>query len=42
LPHQEVIAQADIIVLLVPHASFKTVDRELLKPKIVIDTYGVW
>ena len=33
---------ADIIVLLVDHRQFKRVDRELLKPKIVIDTRGMW
>ncbi len=34
--------QADILVLLVAHQQFKKIDRELLKPKIVIDTCGVW
>jgi UDP-N-acetyl-D-mannosaminuronate dehydrogenase len=29
-------------VLLVPHKQFKTIDKELLKPKIVIDTCGIW
>jgi UDP-N-acetyl-D-mannosaminuronic acid dehydrogenase len=33
---------ADIIVLLVDHRQFKRVDRELLKPKIVVDTRGLW
>jgi UDP-N-acetyl-D-mannosaminuronic acid dehydrogenase len=39
---EEVIQKADIIVLLVPHKQFKTIDKELLKPKIVIDTCGIW
>jgi UDP-N-acetyl-D-mannosaminuronate dehydrogenase len=34
--------QSDIIVLLVGHKQFKTIDRELLKPKIVIDSCGIW
>jgi len=34
--------QADILVLLVAHQQFKKIDRELLKPKIVIDTCGIW
>jgi len=38
----EVIRRADILVLLVAHQAFKTVDRELLKPKVVIDTCGLW
>jgi UDP-N-acetyl-D-mannosaminuronic acid dehydrogenase len=39
---EKLVRQADIIVLLVPHRPFKNIDRELLKPKIVIDTCGVW
>ncbi len=42
LPLAEVLARADIVVLLVPHQPFKAVDREILKPKIVIDTCGIW
>jgi len=34
--------RADIVVLLVPHTLFRNIDRELLKPKVVIDTCGVW
>lgn len=34
--------EADILVLLVPHKPFKAIDKELLKPKIVIDTCGIW
>jgi UDP-N-acetyl-D-mannosaminuronic acid dehydrogenase len=30
------------VVLLVDHRQFKRVDRDLLKPKITIDTRGVW
>jgi len=41
-PLDEVIQRADIVVLLVPHTVFRNVDRELLKPKVVIDTCGVW
>ncbi|RCK79609.1 MAG: UDP-glucose dehydrogenase [Candidatus Ozemobacter sibiricus] len=41
-PLAEVLARSDILVLLVPHQPFKAVDRELLKPKIVIDTCGIW
>ncbi len=38
----QILKEADIIVLLVPHKQFKKIDKELLKPKIVIDTCGVW
>ncbi|MBF0500900.1 MAG: UDP-N-acetyl-D-mannosamine dehydrogenase [Candidatus Riflebacteria bacterium] len=38
----EVIRRSDILVLLVPHTQFKNIDRELLKPKVVIDTCGVF
>lgn len=38
----KLVRQADIIVLLVPHRQFKNIDKELLKPKIVIDTCGIW
>ena len=41
-PVDEVVHRADIIVLLVPHRSFKDIDRELLKPKVIIDTCGIW
>jgi UDP-N-acetyl-D-mannosaminuronic acid dehydrogenase len=38
----EAIREADILLLLVDHAAFKTVDRRLLQEKIVIDTRGIW
>ncbi len=34
--------QADIVVLLVDHKQFKTVERDALNNKIVVDTKGVW
>ena len=39
---REALSAADIVVLLVDHRQFKRVDRDLLKPKITIDTRGVW
>lgn len=36
------IKEADILVLLVAHKQFKNIDKELLKPKIIIDTCGAW
>jgi len=39
---ESTLKQADILVLLVAHQQFKKIDRELLKPKIVIDTCGIW
>lgn len=39
---REAMTEADIVVLLVDHRQFKRIDRDLLKPKIVIDTRGVW
>lgn len=38
----EVLREADILLVLVDHEEFKEVDRELLKEKVVIDTRGVW
>jgi UDP-N-acetyl-D-mannosaminuronic acid dehydrogenase len=38
----EALAAADIVVLLVDHQAFKTLDRERLAGKIIIDTRGVW
>lgn len=38
----EVLTDADIIVVLVDHTEFISVDRELLKEKIVIDVKGIW
>ena len=39
---KEAMTAADIILLLVDHRQFKRIDRELLKPKMVIDTRGIW
>ena len=39
---EDIMRQADILVVLVDHDEFKDVDRELLKEKIIIDTRGVW
>lgn len=38
----EVLKEADILLVLVDHQEFKSIDRELLKEKVVIDTRGVW
>jgi len=38
----EVLKEADILLVLVDHAEFKGIDRELLKEKVVIDTRGIW
>lgn len=37
---EEAIKKADIVLLLVNHEHFRTIDRNLLKEKIVIDTRG--
>jgi UDP-N-acetyl-D-mannosaminuronic acid dehydrogenase len=34
--------RANILLLLVDHASFLTVDHDVVKDKIVVDTRGVW
>lgn len=39
---KQAIAAADIILLLVDHRQFKRIDQDLLKPKITIDTRGLW
>lgn len=39
---EEAVKQADIIVLLVNHRPFTTIDRALLRDKVVIDTRGFW
>ena len=39
---REAMAAADIIVVLTDHRQFKRVDRDQLKPKMVIDTRGIW
>ncbi|QFI64803.1 UDP-N-acetyl-D-mannosamine dehydrogenase [Qipengyuania flava] len=36
------IAQADIVLCLVPHTPFRELDRTLLEGKIVLDTCAVW
>ena len=38
---EQVLREADILLVLVDHREFKNIDRELLKEKIVIDTRGV-
>jgi UDP-N-acetyl-D-mannosaminuronic acid dehydrogenase len=38
----EVLREADILLILVDHDEFKGIERELLKEKVVIDTRGVW
>jgi UDP-N-acetyl-D-mannosaminuronic acid dehydrogenase len=39
---ESAVAAADIVVLLVNHQEFLTVDRRKLDGKAVIDTRGVW
>lgn len=39
---EEAVEQADILVLLVDHDSFKTLDRSALQGKKLIDTRGIW
>jgi UDP-N-acetyl-D-mannosaminuronic acid dehydrogenase len=39
---EEVLKEADILLLLVDHEEFIDIDQDLLKEKIVIDTRGVW
>ena len=41
-PLEDALKRADIVVVLVDHDPFKTLDRELLQEKIVIDTKGLW
>jgi UDP-N-acetyl-D-mannosaminuronic acid dehydrogenase len=36
------LADADVVVLLVDHASFKAIDLGLLSGKQVVDTRGIW
>lgn len=38
----QVLKEADILLVLVDHVEFKGIDRELLKEKVVIDTRGIW
>lgn len=37
-----IMTEADILLVLVDHQEFKTIDRELFKEKVVIDTRGIW
>ncbi|MDR7233173.1 UDP-N-acetyl-D-mannosamine dehydrogenase [Agrococcus sp. BE272] len=39
---REAVSRADIVVVLVDHHEFKTLDREILAEKIVVDTKGLW
>ena len=39
---EQVLHEADILLVLVDHEEFKGIDRELLKEKVVIDTRGIW
>jgi UDP-N-acetyl-D-mannosaminuronic acid dehydrogenase len=39
---EEVLREADIILVLVDHEEFKEIDREFLKEKVVIDSRGIW
>jgi UDP-N-acetyl-D-mannosaminuronic acid dehydrogenase len=39
---EDAVRRADIVVLLVNHRQFATLDRSLLRDKVVIDTRGVW
>ncbi|UPU37627.1 UDP-N-acetyl-D-mannosamine dehydrogenase [Geomonas paludis] len=41
-PLERVVREADILVVLVDHEEFKSVDPDLLKEKIVIDLKGIW
>jgi len=41
-PLEQVMREADILLVLVDHDEFKEIDRELLKEKVLIDTRGVW
>jgi len=38
----EAIAGADVVVLLVNHRQYLSLDRDLLRDKVVIDTRGIW
>jgi UDP-N-acetyl-D-mannosaminuronic acid dehydrogenase len=39
---RHVMKSADILLLLVDHEEFKSIDPETIKDKIVIDTRGIW
>jgi len=38
----EALKVADIVVLLVDHIQFKTMDLNLLSGKQIVDTRGIW
>jgi UDP-N-acetyl-D-mannosaminuronic acid dehydrogenase len=38
----DALAQADIVVPLVAHSEFRSVDRALLSEKVVVDSVGIW
>ncbi len=38
----EAVRRADIVVLLVNHRPFSSIDRDLLRDKVVVDTRGFW
>lgn len=42
LPAEEAVRQAQVVVLLVNHQSFRALDRSLLEGKTIIDTRGFW
>jgi UDP-N-acetyl-D-mannosaminuronic acid dehydrogenase len=39
---ENAIKSADIIVLLVDHTPFKSINLELLSGKQIVDTRGIW
>ena len=39
---EDALERADVVLVLVDHHQFKTVDRSLLDEKIVVDTKGLW
>lgn len=39
---EEAVAEASVVVLLVDHTPFKSIDRSLLDGKTVVDTRGLW
>ncbi len=41
-PLADVLRKADILVVLVDHEEFRSVDPSILKEKVVIDTRGIW
>lgn len=38
----QVISESDILLLLVDHQEFSSIDKKLLKDKVIIDTKGIW